>query len=306
MTNKHDMTFNTKNIKWLVLLFVILLALSIPAYAWMKKTNHDRAERRRSMLSPVIMVPGSSASINRFDPLIAKLNKNNAHPHSILKIKVSKNGQLSYLGSLNRGDNEPIIVIGFENNHDGYSNIKKQAGWLDEAFYQISDTYKFNNFKAFGHSNGGLIWTYWLEHYYSDYSSEIKIKKLMTLASPFNFSENSVNRRTQMLNDFIKNKKKLPKNLVVYSLTGGRSYESDGIVPEASVAAAKYVFQNQVKSFTEMTITGDEAGHSDLPQNKQVVQLMKQYLFDKMNSQAPLTKESQKQKDRNKKKEKIK
>ncbi|KRM38838.1 cell surface hydrolase [Lactobacillus hamsteri DSM 5661 = JCM 6256] len=252
------------------------------------------------------MVPGSSASINRFDPLIAKLNKNNAHPHSILKIKVSKNGQLSYLGSLNRGDNEPIIVIGFENNHDGYSNIKKQAGWLDEAFYQISDTYKFNNFKAFGHSNGGLIWTYWLEHYYSDYSSEIKIKKLMTLASPFNFSENSVNRRTQMLNDFIKNKKKLPKNLVVYSLTGGRSYESDGIVPEASVAAAKYVFQNQVKSFTEMTITGDEAGHSDLPQNKQVVQLMKQYLFDKMNSQAPLTKESQKQKDRNKKKEKIK
>ena len=306
MTNKHDMTFNKKNIKWLVLLFVILLALSIPAYAWMKKTNHDRAERRRSMLSPVIMVPGSSASINRFDPLIAKLNKNNAHPHSILKIKVSKNGQLSYLGSLNRGDNEPIIVIGFENNHDGYSNIKKQAGWLDEAFYQISDTYKFNNFKAFGHSNGGLIWTYWLEHYYSDYSSEIKIKKLMTLASPFNFSENNVNRRTQMLNDFIKNKKKLPKNLVVYSLTGGRSYESDGIVPEASVAAAKYVFQNQVKSFTEMTITGDEAGHSDLPQNKQVVQLMKQYLFNKKNPQTPLTKESKKQKDRNKKKEKIK
>lgn len=306
MTAKYDMTFNRKNIKWLLLLFIILLALSIPAYTWMKKTNHDRAERRRSLLSPVIMVPGSSASINRFDPLIAKLNKNSAHPHSVLKIKVSQGGQLSYTGALNRSDNEPIIVIGFQNNSDGYSNIRKQAGWLDEAFYQISDTYKFNNFKAFGHSNGGLIWTYWLEHYYSEYSSEIKIKKLMTLASPFNFSENNVNRRTQMLNDFIKNKKKLPKSLIVYSLTGGRSYESDGIVPEASVAAAKYVFQNRVKSFTEMTITGDEAGHSDLPQNKQVVQLMKQYLFNKKTPQAPLTKESKKQKDRNKTKEKIK
>lgn len=306
MTNKHKLVFNHQNIKWLVLLFVILLALSIPAFAWMKKTNHDRAERRKSMVSPVIMVPGSSASTGRFDPLIAKLNKNNSHPHSILKIKVSENGQLSYSGSINRGDNEPIIVIGFENNHDGYSNIKKQAGWLDEAFYQVSETYKFNNFKAFGHSNGGLIWTYWLEHYYSDYSSEIKIKKLMTLASPFNFSENNINRRTQMLDDFIKNKKKLPKSLVVYSLTGGRSYESDGIVPEASVAAAKYVFQNQVKNFTEMTITGDEAGHSDLPQNKQVVQLMKQYLFNKKNPQPTITKESKKQKDRNKKKNKMK
>ena len=272
--------FNSKNVKWLVLLFVVILALSIPGYRWMKKTNHDRAQRSKSTLSPVIMVPGSSATINRFDPLIKIINKNNPHPHSVLKIKVQKDNKLKFEGSINRGDLEPIIVIGFQNNHDGYTNIKRQARWLDVAFSQVSDTYKFNHFKAFGHSNGGLIWTYWLEHYYSDYSSEIKIKKLMTLASPFNFDENSVSHRTQMLNDFIKYKKNIPKSLKVYSLLGGETLESDGIVPEESVHAAKYIFQGQVKSFTEMMVTGDKANHSDLTENKQIVQVMQEYIFN--------------------------
>ena len=32
-----------------------------------------------------------------------------------------------------------------------------------------------------------------------------------------------------MLENFIKNKDKLPKNLIVYSLSGGKNYESDEI-----------------------------------------------------------------------------
>lgn len=235
------------------------------------------------MLSPVIMVPGSSATTERFNQLVRQLNSKTATKHSVLKIKVSTKGTLSYSGAIDKDDNEPIIVVGFQNNHDGYSNIKKQAGWLDQAFYTLTQNYHFNNFKAFGHSNGGLIWTYWLEHYYSSYANEIKMKRLMTLGTPYNFSESNLKYRTQMLEDFIKNKNKLPKNLVVYSLSGGKSYESDGIVPEASVAAGKYIFQNQVKSYTAMTVTGSEADHSDLPQNEQVVRLIKQYLLEKKN-----------------------
>ena len=190
---------------------------------------------------------------------------------------------VKYSGKINRNDNEPFIVVGFENNHDGYANIKKQAGWFDEAFAQLSQQYKFNNFKAFGHSNGGLIWTYWLENYYADYSDEIKIKKLMTLGTPYNFNESNVDHKTEMLNDFIKNRKKIPKNLDVYSVSGGENYESDGLVPESSVAAGKYIFQNQVKHYTTMTITGADAQHSSLPQNKQVVQLIEQYLLENNN-----------------------
>lgn len=273
--------FNRHNLLWVGVIIAFLILLTIPAFLWMKKTNLERAQRHKSLLSPVIMVPGSSATINRFDELIEDLNKKNPRPHSVLKVQVATDGKITYHGSISRGDNEPIIVIGFSNNHDGYANIQKQARWLDNVFYEISQSYKFNNFKAFGHSNGGLIWTYWLEHYYSDYKSEIKMKRLMTLGSPYNFSESNINRRTTMLSDFIKYRKNLPSDLTVYSLSGGRNYTSDGIVPEASVEAAKYIFQNRVKHFTQMTVTGSDAQHSDLPQNKQVEEVIKQYLLDK-------------------------
>ena len=52
------------------------------------------------------------------------------------------------------------------------------------------------------------------------------------------------------------------------------------LVPESSVAAGKYIFQNQVKHYTTMTVTGADAQHSSLPQNKQVVQLIEQYLLE--------------------------
>jgi len=229
---------------------------------------------------PVIMIPGSSATTERFNELVNLLNKGTFKKHSLLKIQVKKDGTLKYSGKINRNDNEPFIVVGFENNHDSYANIKKQAGWFDEAFAQLSQQYKFNNFKAFGHSNGGLIWTYWLENYYDDYSDEIRIKKLMTLGTPYNFNESNIDHKTEMLNDFIKNRKKIPENLDVYSVSGGQNYESDGLVPESSVAAGKYIFQNQVKHYTTMTVTGADAQHSSLPQNKQVVQLIEQYLLE--------------------------
>ena len=277
---KANKLLKNPNLKWIALVLLVVMVFAIPGYKWMEKDNQARAQRMKSALSPVIMVPGSSASTERFNELVKLLNQNTPTKHSVLKINVSTNGNLSYSGSINKNDNEPFIIIGFKNNKDGYSNIKKQAGWLDEAFEVISQDYKFNNFKAFGHSNGGLIWTYWLEHYYSTYSDEITMKRLMTVGTPYNFSEKNINHKTQMLEDFIKCKNRLPKSLVVYSVSGGKNYESDGIVPEASVAAGKYIFQKQVKSYTAMTITGDKADHSDLPQNQQVVQVIQQYLLE--------------------------
>ena len=289
--------FKSRNWKLIVVALTIIILLAVPGYSWMKKTNKEHAERQRSQLSPLIMVPGSSATVNRFNELVDLLNENTPYKHSLLKVEISEDGTLTYSGSIKKEDNEPFIVIGFQNNHDGYSNIKKQAGGLDDAFYEIAKTYKFNNFKAFGHSNGGLIWTYWLEHYYSDYSDEITIKRLMTLGSPYNFSEKSIKYKTQMMTDFIKYRKRLPKNMIVYSLSGGKNYESDGIVPESSVEAGKYIFQNQVKSYTTMTVTVAAAQHSRLPQHKQVVRIIQEYLLKQQVKPGPNNSQNSKHKE---------
>ena len=58
------------NLKWIALVLLIVMVFAIPGYKWMKKDNQARAQRMKSALSPVIMVPGSSATTERFNQLV--------------------------------------------------------------------------------------------------------------------------------------------------------------------------------------------------------------------------------------------
>lgn len=261
---------------------VILALLTIISYCWSKQSVSVLRRRQQSQMSPVIMIPGSSASVNRFDTLVTKINRQERQNHSLLKVKVYNNGKITYTGQVREGDNEPFIVVGFENNHDGYSNIKKQAKMFNTAFNQLKAQYNFNNFKGIGHSNGGLIYTYFLEHYFNE--RQISIKRLMTIGTPYNFAEPS-NRRTQMLSDFIKNRKDLPSNLTMYSIAGSKNYVEDGLVPLSSVLAGKYIYQGVVRHYTQITVTGKLAQHSALPQNNEVLSLIRRYILNPHHNQ---------------------
>lgn len=264
---------------WRWLLGVLLvLAIFLPSMSWMHQRIAQYKSNYKTPLDPTIMVPGSSASQDRFDKLITQLRSETKAAHSVLKVKVAENGQLSYTGSIRRGDNQPFIVIAFENNRDGYENINKQAQWLNIAFKNLVKTYHFNHFSALGHSNGGLILSLFLEKYFAE-TKNVNIDKLMTIATPYNMESNSTTTQTAMLKELIAGRRQLPKKLTVYSVAGTENYSSDGTVPANSVNQGKYVFQNQVAHYTQITVTGDDTTHSDLPQNKQIVLLIRQYLL---------------------------
>ncbi|MGY1576887.1 alpha/beta hydrolase [Pediococcus pentosaceus] len=269
--------------KWsIIFLIASLIGIGIlawPSIQWMHKNVTAISKRHDSNMSPVIFIPGSSATQNRFDGLIDKLNDRRGKHHSLLKVTVHTNDRISYSGSIRPRDNEPFIVVGFENNKDGYSNIKKQAKWFSIAFNALAKKYQFNNFKAIGHSNGGLVYTMYLENYFN--RDDISIKKLMTIGSPYNFSETSLSHKTQMLSDFIKQRKKIPKTLSVYSIIGTQNFDNDGIIPARSAEAGKYIYQGQAQHYTEITVTGNDAQHSDLPQNQQIINLIEQYILAK-------------------------
>lgn len=269
--------------KWsIIFLIASLIGIGIlawPSIQWMHKNVTAISKRHDSNMSPVIFIPGSSATQNRFDGLIDKLNDRRGKRHSLLKVTVHTNDRISYSGSIRPRDNEPFIVVGFENNKDGYSNIKKQAKWFSIAFNALAKKYQFNNFKAIGHSNGGLVYTMYLENYFN--RDDISIKKLMTIGSPYNFSETSLSHKTQMLSDFIKQRKKIPKTLSVYSIIGTQNFDNDGIVPARSAEAGKYIYQGQAQHYIEITVTGNDAQHSDLPQNQQIINLIEQYILAK-------------------------
>ena len=271
----------TKRQRIIIVIFILIFGfLTFFSYCWSHQSVSVLQKRQQSRMSPVIMIPGSSATVNRFDTLVTRINQMDHRNHSLLKVKVYNSGKITYSGQIRQNDNEPFIVVGFENNHDGYSNIKKQAKMFNTAFNQLKDQYNFNNFKGIGHSNGGLIYTYFLEHYFNE--RQIKIKRLMTIGTPYNFAEPS-NRRTQMLTDFIKYRKNLPSNLTMYSVAGSENYVEDGLVPLSSVLAGKYIYQGVVKHYTQVTVTGRLAQHSALPQNREVLDLIRRYVLNHNN-----------------------
>lgn len=259
------------------LVCLFLIGLAVPSYSWTRKNVQKIEKFYNSKLSPIIMIPGSSATENRFDGLVTKLNQDRqGTKHSLLKVKVWNDGTITYSGSIDAKDNEPIIVIGFENNKDGYSNIKKQAKMVNQAFEALQEKYNFNNFKGLAHSNGGLIYTAFIENYIGDY--DVDLKTLMTIGTPYNFTETNIKNKSEMLADFIKNREAIPTTLHMYSVAGTITYDSDELVPDASVSAGKYIYQNKAASYTEITVTGEDAQHSDLPTNDEVVALIKQHI----------------------------
>ncbi|EFR44070.1 alpha/beta hydrolase [Streptococcus pseudoporcinus] len=254
---------------------VIYFILIILGKTYINKTTSQQKAIYRSRMVPTVFVPGSGATNNRFDDMISELNKTH-RKHSILKVEVSKDNQLTYSGGISSNDEHPFIVVGFENNLDGYDNIKQQAKWLDTAMHNLQLRYKFQRFNAVGHSNGGLNWTIFLEKYYS--SEQFQMEKLLTIGTPYNFEESNFSNKTQMLKDLINERNVITSNLLVYNLAGTNTFEGDKIVPYESVEAGKFIFQKVAKHYTQVTVTGDDATHSDLPTNPEVIQ----YLAEKL------------------------
>lgn len=261
-----------KKLCWLILLLAAALGLIIPSSNWINHHVNSAQVVYNSRLSPVIFVPGSSATVDRFDALFKQLNTNTLK-HSVLKITVKENEQLVIKGKVKPRDLQPFFVVGFEDNADGYNNIKKQAKWFDLAMKYLRSHYYFNNFSGVGHSNGGLIYTIYMEKYFNQ--TDLEINSLVTIATPFNFNESKVEKRTQMLVDLIDARQEIPKNLILFSIAGSKNYTDDGIVPAQSVEAGKYIYQKQIKNYTHITVTGSNSDHADLVQNPQVIQLIR-------------------------------
>lgn len=266
-----------KNFKHLIAMLLFFIILGIPSYIWTKKNVTTLAGRYNSPMTPVIMIPGSSASANRFDDLVKTINNKYGEHHSLLKLTVHTDNSITYSGKIRANDTQPFFVVGFQNNNDGYSNIKKQAKWFNIAFNTIKKRYRFNTFNALGHSNGGLIWTMFLENDFND--SNININQLLTVGTPYNFEEKNLSNRTQMLNDLIKKRDNIPSNMTYYSIAGTQLYTDDGIVPLDSVDAGKYIYEGKIKHYTLITLTGDKAQHSDMIASNQFITIFHQYII---------------------------
>lgn len=101
-----------RNMKWIIyLLSFILLTSGFVEQSSVKVMQIFNS----NYMSPIVMVPGSSAGENRFDYLISNLPREKNHfKHSVLKVEVDENGKMKFHGGILSIDNQPIIVVSFQ------------------------------------------------------------------------------------------------------------------------------------------------------------------------------------------------
>ena len=149
---------------------------------------------------------------------------------------------------------------------------------FNAAITVLREKYSFTSFKGLGHSNGGLVYTAFLQQYLANHSG-LEMEKLLTIGSPYNLNKKNLNRRVPMLDDFVANQEKLPKKLQHLSILGIFFRDGDGIVHRSSVEAGRLIYKGKIASYREAIIAGKDAHHSSLPQNQQVIDLIKEFLF---------------------------
>lgn len=97
------MKLNKKTKLVFILIALFLIGLAVPSYSWTRKNVKEIETFYNSKLSPIIMIPGSSATENRFDGLVRKLNQDRrGTKHSLLKVKVWNNGRITFEGKIRK------------------------------------------------------------------------------------------------------------------------------------------------------------------------------------------------------------
>lgn len=221
---------------------------------------------------PVIMVPGTGASVNRFDSLLKSLSETYSDL-GVLKITVAEDGSVTTSGSISETSQHPVIVVGFADSSD--ASLAKQGAWFQIALSYAASRYYFTSYDYLGHSNGGLVITQYLEN--DAQADDPQLQKLITLGTPYNYTEwadnadsaqlGTVKNTTSQLQDYLVKKSNIPQSITMVNIAGSKDGENtDGTVPLTSVLSGQLIY-GTVADYQERTVA---AGHSDLVTNSDV------------------------------------
>lgn len=265
-----------KGVLWLGLLGFLLNTFHLSAKA---ENNQATMTLKNEAL---VMVPGTGATVDRFDKLIAQLQKKAAV--EVLKITVQTDGQLTIKGELSQKDIRPIIVIGFADSSE--ETVLQQAIWFQKAMEYVQHYYGVEKYSFLGHSNGGLVLTEYLE--YVHLTVDPQPTKLLFLGTPFNdvgwkynemaTSLTKVKARSAILQRYLSKKQRLLKEINIISIAGNVTKgNSDGVVPVTSLLAGRLIY-GESQSYEEFVVA-ENAKHSQLVIHPTVVNFVQDFLW---------------------------
>lgn len=229
---------------------------------------------------PLLLVPGTGGKISRFDKLIALLEEK--QPVAVLKITVQEDDTLLVSGSLAIDNTRPVVVIAFSDASE--AAVPKQAHWFRKALMYLEEHFQVRAYDYFGHSNGGLVITEYLENVCLSIDPQVRF--LLLTGTPFDgVRQQTVSQAanqlqqnpSESLKNYLVKQSRLPSNLDVVLVAGEKNdSNSDGIVPVISVAAGLQLYA-EANSCRFVLVKG--VGHSQLVTHETVVHLIADELW---------------------------
>lgn len=238
---------------------------------------------------PTVFIHGYSGGKRSFGGMISRLEKKNEATASLVAT-IAPNGEITYRGNYDPKAKNPLIQVLFEDNKntDG-----EQIIWIRTLFLSLKENYQIDNLNAVGHSLGGVSLTSYITQTGSnpDYPH---LNKLVIIAAPLNglvIGENGVTdydltpsgpkTETPNFESLRELKQQIPSDLSVLTIAGDKEdgTKSDGSVSVASALSARFIYQDVIADYREMTFTGLTAAHSLLHENKGVDAAVAEFLW---------------------------
>ncbi|CAK8053946.1 alpha/beta hydrolase [Eupransor demetentiae] len=205
-----------------------------------------------------------------------------------INVTVSKDSKVSFNRKAAAGDKHPIYLVQFNDNSN--TDFAKTTDWVDTIMTQLHEQ-GITKVNLIGHSMGNMAIVYYLKSH-SQYPDNLpRVERTIDIAGHFNglrfqndasagleangmpSKETDSYRSLAGLEKYYENNK--TKVLNIYGDSTGNG--SDTTVPNNSSKSLRY-FVRQPSTYQEKLITGKQAQHSKLHENKEVDQAIYDFL----------------------------
>ncbi|MCZ2491378.1 alpha/beta hydrolase [Dellaglioa carnosa] len=277
------------------ILITILLILGLgTGFFFLNKTpskNVVTVSTKDTNQVPTLYVHGYGGSANSTNAMIAAAEKSDK-AQKVLTAIVSSTGDVTYSGDWQESVKNPIIQVVFKRSN---AQIPEEGEWIGEIVTHLQKSYKIKAVNIVAHSMGGSSAVYWAESVRKE--SDPKLNNFVPIAVPINgvlgmneeanknvlLKNGEPKSKSENYQSYYENRKKFPSNTNVFVIYGDidDGSNSDTAVSIVSARSMSYLLKDQVKSYKELKITGENAQHSKLHSNDKVDQAVIQFLWGK-------------------------
>lgn len=282
------------NKKWLGAGLIFLLLL-VGGFTWQATRPAKQVYKQERI--PTFFFHGFGSSYRAEEHMVGAA-RDAGVTRTVVRANVDKQGQVSLIGDLKDTDTNPIIEVNYEDNRQ--TDYNKHGVYAQAVVAKVREVYPFDQMNFVAHSAGNWSILYYMIQTAQD-SKRPQLVKQVNIAGHFAGLEfdgiadaarlpegltlaadgtpSAMNENYRYLSQ---TREVYPAGQVdVLNIIGNIGGDTDGSVANVSSLSLKYLMEPKAKSYREEWINGPGGQHSKLHENKEVDQILIDFLWQK-------------------------